>query len=98
MLILGTGELAKKLAAEIISRPDVGFKIVGFVSEDASLVGKSLVNPTVLGHVSELNTIVEKEKVREVVVAMSESRGSVPNRRHQPRRSSAGRSELRRPR
>ena len=77
-LILGTGELAKKLAAEILSRPEVGVRIVGFVSDDRSLVGKSLVNPTVLGHTSDLSRIVMRERVSEVLVAMPESRGSMP--------------------
>lgn len=77
-LILGTGELAKKLAAEILRRPEIGVRIVGFVSEDRSLVGKSLVNPTVLGHTSDLRRIIERERVSEVLVAMPESRGSMP--------------------
>jgi sugar transferase (PEP-CTERM system associated) len=78
ILILGTGELAKKLAAEILLRPEVGVRIAGFVSDDRSLVGKSLLNPTVLGHTSELSRMVEKERVGHVVVAMRESRGSMP--------------------
>jgi len=78
ILILGTGELAKKLAAEILNRPEVGVRIAGFISEDNSLVGKSLLNPTVLGHTSELNRVVESERVGQVVVAMPESRGSMP--------------------
>jgi sugar transferase (PEP-CTERM system associated) len=77
-LILGTGELAKKLASEILSRPDAGVRIVGFVSDDPSQVGKALVNPGVIGHTSELTRIVERERINEVIVAMPESRGSMP--------------------
>lgn len=78
LLIVGTGELAKKLTAEILGRPGLGIEIVGFVSEDPSLIGKSIVNPTVLGHIREVSTVVERERVRHVVVAMPESRGKMP--------------------
>ncbi|MCI0418812.1 MAG: sugar transferase [Acidobacteria bacterium] len=77
-LILGTGDLARKIAAEVSSRPEVGIRIVGFVSEDRTLVGKSIVNPTVLGEVADLGTIVDQERVSEVVVAMPEGRGRLP--------------------
>lgn len=77
-LILGTGELAKKIAAETLRRPEVGIRIVGFLGEDRGLVGRSIVNPTVLGDVSELASIVIQECVDEVVVAMPEGRGRLP--------------------
>src|SRR5947208_2774914 len=78
MLIVGTGELAKRLAAEILCRPDVGIQIVGFATEDRPMIGKSLLNPKVLGHVSEIATIVARERVDGIVVAMPESRGKLP--------------------
>jgi len=77
-LILGTGDLARKIAAEAMRRPEVGIRIVGFVGEDRSLVGRSIVNPSVLGDVSELISIVNQEHVDEVVVAMPEGRGRLP--------------------
>jgi len=77
-LILGTGDLARKLARAILDRPDLGIRIVGFISENPALVGKSLVNPTVLGLISDLGTIVASNNVNEIVVAMPESRGRMP--------------------
>lgn len=78
VLILGTGELAKKLATEILRRPDVGLRIVGFLSDDPKTVGQSVVNPLVLDHTSRLCQVLEKEKVNTVVVAMPEGRGKLP--------------------
>jgi sugar transferase (PEP-CTERM system associated) len=77
-LILGTGDLARKLARAILDRPDLGIRIVGFIGENPTLVGKSIVNPTVLGLISDLGTIVASKKVNEIVVAMPESRGRMP--------------------
>jgi sugar transferase (PEP-CTERM system associated) len=77
-LILGTGDLARRIADEVLRRPEVGIRIVGFVGEDRSLVGKSIVNPIVLGDIAELGSIVSQECVDEVVVAMPEGRGRLP--------------------
>ena len=78
ILILGTSNMARKLARAILDRSDLGIRIAGFIGEDPRLVGKSLVNPTVLGTISDLGTIVAKEKIDEIVVAMPESRGTMP--------------------
>lgn len=77
-LILGTGDLARKIAAEALKRPELGIRVVGFLAEDRSLVGESIVNPKVLGDVEELCSIVSQEGVDEVVVAMPEGRGRLP--------------------
>ncbi|MEW5977958.1 MAG: TIGR03013 family XrtA/PEP-CTERM system glycosyltransferase [Acidobacteriota bacterium] len=78
ILILGTGSLAKKLCSEVLDRPDLGMRILGFVSDDVNLVGTSLINPRVLGHYSDLARIVESERSVQIVVAMEESRGRLP--------------------
>lgn len=78
VLILGTGPLARKLCSEIIDRPDVGMRVVGFVTDNPAIIGKSLVNPTVLGQYSDLALIVERERPSQLIVAMQESRGKLP--------------------
>jgi sugar transferase (PEP-CTERM system associated) len=78
ILILGTGELAQKVASEILGRPETGIRIVGFVAEDPALVGKSLVNPSVVGVNNDLLEIVKDEGIDEVVVAIPERRGRMP--------------------
>jgi sugar transferase (PEP-CTERM system associated) len=78
VLILGTGDLARKLASEILNTPGVGIRIVGFLTDDRAMIGKSLINPIVIGHVSELLDTLEKGKINRVVVAMPDSRGKLP--------------------
>src|SRR5206468_4699555 len=78
ILIVGTDTLAVEVAREAMLRRDLGYKVVGFVSEDPKLVGESLFNPKVLGVVSELNRIVAEEKVDRVVVALQDRRGHMP--------------------
>lgn len=78
ILIVGSGNLAVELAREVLNRPDAGFRIVGFVGTDSELLGKSLINPRVIGLTEELADIVKRESIDRIVVAMGERRGQLP--------------------
>jgi sugar transferase (PEP-CTERM system associated) len=78
ILIVGSGNLAVELAREVLNRPDAGYRIVGFVGTDAELLGKSLINPRVIGLTEELDEIVKRENINRIVVAMGERRGQLP--------------------
>ena len=78
ILIVGSGQLAVEVAREVLDRPDAGYRIVGFVGTDADLLGKSLINPRVIGMTEELDTIVKREHIDRIVVAMGERRGQLP--------------------
>lgn len=78
ILIVGSGNLAVEVAREVLDRPDAGYRIVGFVGTDAELLGKSLINPRVIGVTSELIEVVKRENIDRIVVAMGERRGLLP--------------------
>jgi sugar transferase (PEP-CTERM system associated) len=78
ILIVGSGPFAIEIARETLGRPDAGFRVVGFVDSDPALVGKSLINPKVIGLTSELGTLVQREKIDRIVVAMGDRRGQFP--------------------
>jgi sugar transferase (PEP-CTERM system associated) len=78
ILIVGSGNLAVEVAREVLGRPDAGYRIIGFVGTDSDLLGKSLINPRVIGMTSELNAIVGREDIDRIVVAMGERRGQLP--------------------
>jgi len=78
ILIVGSGNLAVEVAREVLNRPDAGYRIVGFVGTDADLLGKSLINPRVIGMTEELDEIVKRENIDRIVVAMGERRGQLP--------------------
>ena len=78
ILIVGSGNLAVEMAREVLNRPDAGYRIVGFVGNDAELLGKSLFNPRVIGLTDELDKIVKRENIDRTVVAMGERRGQLP--------------------
>lgn len=78
ILIVGSGNLAVEVAREVLNRPDAGYRIVGFVGTDSELLGKSLINPKVIGITSDLQDIVKREDIDRIVVAMGERRGQLP--------------------
>ena len=78
VLIVGTGPFAVELVRESIERKDLGVQVVGFISEDPALIGQKLVNPKVIGVVTNLSKIVEDERIDRVVVALDDRRGHLP--------------------
>ena len=78
ILFLGTDELSKRVVREILADNHQKFKVVGFIGNDPSLLGKSIVNPKVIGLAGDLESIVEKEKVKKVIVFCSQARGELP--------------------
>jgi sugar transferase (PEP-CTERM system associated) len=78
ILIVGSGPFAIEIARETLGRPDAGFRVVGFVDNDPALVGKSLINPKVIGLTSELGSLVRSEHIDRIVVAIGDRRGQFP--------------------
>jgi sugar transferase (PEP-CTERM system associated) len=81
ILIVGSGKLAVEVAREVLQRKDAGYRIIGFVGTDSELLGKSLINPRVIGLTEQLGEIVKKEGIDRIVVAMGERRGQLPTDR-----------------
>src|SRR2546426_2577581 len=78
ILIVGSGPFAIEIARETLGRPDAGFRVIGFVDSDPELVGKSLINPKVIGLNSELGELVRREHIDRIVVAIGDRRGQFP--------------------
>lgn len=78
VLIVGSGDSAVEIAREVLSRPDAGYRVVGFVSTDTEQLGKSLINPRVIGLTEHLGDVVKSAHVDRIVVAMGERRGQFP--------------------
>ena len=80
MLIMGTGPTGISLARDILSRPELKLKVVGFLDEKGENIGKSLVNPGIIGAIADVGTIVQHEKIDHVVISLLERRGQMPVR------------------
>jgi sugar transferase (PEP-CTERM system associated) len=78
--ILGTGHLASTVAAVIGHRPDLGFCMTGFISDDVlgDLFRDSCA--PILGSVGELEAIVARHNIHWIIIAGENRRGMLPIR------------------
>jgi len=80
VLILGTGEGGISLVKHVLGHPEYNMKVVGFLDERGLDIGKSLVNPRIIGATEEVEEIVAREKIDRVVLSLKERRGGTPVR------------------
>ncbi|MCU1240408.1 MAG: hypothetical protein JWO71_1134 [Candidatus Acidoferrum typicum] len=80
ILIVGTGDAGVSLVKHILGHPEYNMKVVGFLDEKGRDIGKSLVNPKIIGATADLQEIVQAEKVDRVILALRERRGGTPLR------------------
>tara|TARA_A100001037_G_C15105587_1_gene616268 strand:- start:225 stop:1223 length:999 start_codon:yes stop_codon:yes gene_type:complete len=70
ILVIGTSSLANRVVDQLEEFRYLGFQIIGYISEHESS-SDSIGNLPVLGSLSEVKDIVEKEKIAEVYVALT---------------------------
>jgi sugar transferase (PEP-CTERM system associated) len=80
VLIIGTGDAGVSLVRHILGHPEYNMKVVGFLDEKGMDIGKSLVNPKIIGATADLEEIVRTEKVDRVILSLKERRGGTPVR------------------
>lgn len=68
-LIVGAGDAGSSLARDLMRSGD-DLLPVGFLDDDEEKQGKKIAGLPVLGHTSELESLVDKEKISVVLVAM----------------------------
>lgn len=78
ILIVGSGDAAINTAKETKARQSAGFRVVGFLTDEPQLVGKSLFNPKVIGLIDEIEEIVEREKIDRIIIAIRDRRNKFP--------------------
>jgi sugar transferase (PEP-CTERM system associated) len=78
VLILGTGVPAQKVAREMLKSAPIGYRVLGFLTEHESEVGRTLVNPSVLGTLSDLPRLSESLDATLIVVAQEDRRKRLP--------------------
>jgi exopolysaccharide biosynthesis polyprenyl glycosylphosphotransferase len=70
VLVAGTNATAKKIARTIENHPHWGFRILGFVSENADLEACDIDPDLLLGRLDDIADLVEENVVDEVIFAL----------------------------
>lgn len=78
VLIVGSGEAAINIAKVTKAQQAAGYRVVGFLSSEPELLGKSLFNPKVIGLMDELESVVKNERIDRVIIAIRDRRGAFP--------------------
>src|SRR5499426_284114 len=78
VLILGAGQEAVTIARETLMRREAGYDVIGFIGDDPTQVGKSLINPRVVGIMPDLEAVVRRHRPDRIVIAMPDRRGRLP--------------------
>lgn len=69
-LIIGSGATASLIATEIKNHPQDHGKIVGFIDDDPKLKNKTISGIKVLGDKYDIETLVRKHNVKEIIIAI----------------------------
>jgi sugar transferase (PEP-CTERM system associated) len=83
VLILGAGELAGKVALEMLRRKDLAIALAGFIDADFRdkvqwQPGRELLGRPILGGVEDLEKVAAEWQVSRIIVAMEDRRGRLP--------------------
>src|SRR5258708_24895639 len=78
VLVVGTAQAGIAVVRELIVRPELNLKVVGFLDEKGENIGKSLVNPSIIGSVNQVSDIVKEKGVSRVILSLNERRGCTP--------------------
>ncbi len=71
VLIVGTGPIARRLAARCRIHPEYGYEVVGLVAENPEQVGRTIEGTGVVGGVAELRDLIKRHGAHEIFVTQS---------------------------
>ncbi len=69
-LIVGGGEVGRAVMRTLVARPDLGYKVVGFLEPDLSKGGDAIGRFQRLGDLDDLPAILAEHKVTEVIITL----------------------------
>jgi len=78
VLIIGSGDLAKKIGGAIHTQSEYGLQLAGFIDDDPNKLGVSIVNPGVVGGYGDINRVVAANKISMIIVALPDRRSKLP--------------------
>jgi sugar transferase (PEP-CTERM system associated) len=78
VLIVGTSASARTVAREVLDQHDYAYTILGFIDDDPAMIGRSIVNPKVIGTPADIVRLVRDHRVNRIIVGLSDRRGKLP--------------------
>jgi exopolysaccharide biosynthesis polyprenyl glycosylphosphotransferase len=70
LLLVGGGARGRRFAAQINLRQDLGYRLIGYLDNDASFAGQNIEGTPWIGTIEELPHIITTEVIDEVAIAL----------------------------
>jgi FlaA1/EpsC-like NDP-sugar epimerase len=70
LIIIGAGDCAEKISREIHDNPNLGYRIVGYIDDDALKASRHIHGIPVLGNRNEITYYAEQLEAQELLIAM----------------------------
>ena len=80
VLILGAGEAGSMIAREMLRNPETKMIPVGFLDDDPTKQGESILGLPVLGKTTDLSRVIHEVQAEEALIAMPSASGDVVRR------------------
>jgi sugar transferase (PEP-CTERM system associated) len=78
ILVVGTGEAARKVTRQILDQKDFAYRVIGFIDDDPRRIGERIVNPGVIGTPADIPRLVADHQVDRIIVGLADRRGKFP--------------------
>lgn len=75
VLIIGAGAAGEKILREIFENNQLHYRVIGFIDDDPQKKGRSIHGVPVLGALEKITSILKKEDVQEILIAIPSANG-----------------------
>jgi exopolysaccharide biosynthesis polyprenyl glycosylphosphotransferase len=70
VLIVGAGEVGRRLMRNIVAQPELGYQVIGFVDDDPKKNSTDIGRFKALGGIDNLAQVVQEEAIDEVIITL----------------------------
>jgi sugar transferase (PEP-CTERM system associated) len=78
ILVVGTGDTARKVVRQILNQHEFPYRVIGFIDDDASRIGERIVNPGIVGTPADIPALIAKHQIDRIIVGLADRRGKLP--------------------
>ncbi len=78
ILVVGTGETARKVVRQILTQREFAYRVIGFIDDDASRIGERIVNPGIVGTPADIPALIASHQIDRIIVGLADRRGKLP--------------------
>jgi sugar transferase (PEP-CTERM system associated) len=78
ILVVGTGESARKVTRQILDQKDFAYRVIGFIDDDPRRIGERIVNPGIIGTPSDIPRLIAQHQIDRIIVGLADRRGKFP--------------------